>query len=234
MFENTLLDKIPAQPAETITEGPLEKVQTLVMISVMFSWTCWIPLLMSAKGLIDPYKLNITGDIVGFFLYIAAMTGMWIVVVALMPPENRIGQLKEKFAILGKWKKNLHWYPVAILIPLMVELIGPGIYSIAGGNVQGLSAATNWQHVAILLVLGIHFAIVLMLAGAGYLLPLLNSVFERRNASIIATVLTMVWMLPMIMLVVIQSSSYSMIAYVAEFTPLALALFWLYYTARTD
>lgn len=233
MFENTLLEKIPAQPAETVTEGPLEKVQTFVMISVMFSWTCWLPLLMSAKGLIDPYKLDITGDIVGFLLYIAAMTGMWIIVMALMPPGNRIGQLKEKFAILGMWKKNLHWYPVAVLIPLLVELVGPGIYSIAGGNVQGLSAAADWQHVAILLVLGIHFAIVLMLAGVGYLMPLLRSVFDQRNASIIATVLTIVWMLPMIMLAVIQSSSYSIIAYVAEFVPLALGLFWLYYTART-
>ena len=236
MFEEpVLLEKIEKLPPQKITESVFEKVQTFFFLSVIISWSCWMLLLASAKGVI-PLQLDVTGNVPGFLLYVGAMTGMWLAAVFLRAPGKglALAEIKPMFAALGKWKKNLHWYPVAILVPLVAELLAPTAYSIAGGSVHGFDPASpDWLQVAVLLGLGVHFSIVLMIAGAGYLLPLLDKAdIGRQNASFIATLITLAWLFPLIMLVVLQHMSSGTGAYLIEFVSLALMLFWLYYTAR--
>lgn len=234
MFENPLLfDRIEKAP-EKQNEITFEKVQTFFILSIMISWSCWMLLLASAKGVI-PLGINMTGDIGGFIVYTVAMSGMLIATIFLAPSGNAIGDLKARLAVLGNWKKNLHWYPVAILIPLVAELLAPGVYSIAGGCVQGIDLASpDWIQVALLLIVGVYFALVLMLTGPGYLLPLLERAdIGRSNASFIATALTLAWLFPMIMLAMTQHMSSATSPFMIEIVPLALMLYWLYYTART-
>lgn len=242
MFENEMFEKIPVKTIENNCETEnnckgetvFDKLQAFILLSIMLSWSCWMLLMGSAKGVL-PIAVDMTGNVPGFVLFTIAMCGMLIIAVIQTVPGRGLSAFNP-LPLLGKWKKNLHWYPVAVLVPLLLVLLAPGFYAFAGGSTQGIvPISPDWVHVTLLLGVGVLFAISLMLAGPGYLMPMLEKMgMARSNASFVATALTIGWLFPLFMLVNTLYMSSNTSAYMIELIPLTLAFYYLYYTARTD
>ncbi|NOY36848.1 MAG: hypothetical protein GXO83_04670 [Chlorobi bacterium] len=208
----------------TVVKHP---VSVFIVMSIFISWLFWSPIIASSVGLLNK-NIEIT-SIGGFLLYIIAMTSMWIVAIPLIVARQGIEGVKNAYKDLFSGRNKVLWFFVAILIPIVIEIIAPIIIALPTGklDLSGLS----WSYVLFILVLGIHLSLVLALGGTGYALQLFAEGRGRITATLLTSTYTVVWISPMYLDVILRHPGYPVSWYFLGSTPALALILWLYYSA---
>lgn len=153
-----------------------------------FILTVIIGLILS--GTIYLVRLDIYNSAIGILLYLIYMLCPAIIAVVLLLIYDGKDGVVGLFDGLMRWKVGAQWYALAIILPVMIELLTLGAYlAISGRLPQGYSFSLLPWNIA----LDILISSVGLVLGLGYALPLLMRLYSPMVTSVFAALFVILY-----------------------------------------
>jgi uncharacterized protein len=167
--------------------SPVRDAVLMVVLSCLFSWSLWVPIIASQRGWIAA-----TIPVMPWGSFGPALAALALACLSK-------GGLRELASGLGKWRVGAIWYVVAIVAPMIAQAI-----AIVAGSGVGRSVP-EWQHLDKLYLAVPLFLLVLVVGGPlgeevgwrGYALPRLLARTGPLPASLVLAAAWVLWHLPL-------------------------------------
>ena len=214
---------IAARPAGAAGRFPL----TFVLAAFGFSWACWLPLVLAARGLLPLPVPTLAVVLVGSF-------GPTLAAVAVTAREAGRAGVRALAGRLLRWRVAPGWYAVALGLPFLLSLLAMGLHVALGGappSVAGL--------VALLPLLPVQFLFALPfgplgeeVGWRGYALPALQARYGALAASALLGVVWACWHLPLFFVPGLPHSRTPFLLVLLGTLPLTVVFTWVVNSTR--
>ena len=176
-----------ATPSRTTTGSafPLK----FVLVAFSFTWVFWWLAVLDERSLISP--LPVPALFLGAF-------GPMVAAVVLTAREGGRAGLRSLLGRVVRWRVAPFWYGVALLGPIVLQLVAMALHVLLGGQPPDLLAMIGG--VPTVLVLSVYMLIQVgigeEIGWRGYALPRLQSGYSALLSSLILGVIWTLWHLP--------------------------------------
>lgn len=208
-----------AAPAGRFRELAQQSPVTMFfLLACIFSWGLWTLMMASARGILPfTFPTNPFGS-------------FGPAVAALLLAAARPGELKALLKALVRWRLSWRWYAVALLGPVALWGLAILIYMLLGGS---RPEAAAWGEAR---MLPLYFFVILVLGGPlgeepgwrGFALPKLLERMNALCASLLLSVLWLVWHLPLFWLEGSAQEGTSIPFFAAAVAAFSVLFSWIY------
>src|SRR3712207_6444337 len=161
-----------------------------VLVAFAFTWFFWLLAILEARGLIS--SLPVPAMFFGSF-------GPMVAAVVITAQESGRAGLRSLLSRSMRWRVAPFWYGVALLGPIVVQLVAMALHVVLGGQPPDLSAM-----VGVLPTVLVSFVYMLIQVGIGeevgwrgYALPKLQAGYSALLSSVVLGVIWTLWHLPL-------------------------------------
>jgi membrane protease YdiL (CAAX protease family) len=175
-----------SQPRTTTGAFPLK----YILVAFAFTWTFWLLATLEARGLIS--SLPVPALFLGAF-------GPVVAAVAITAQEGGRAGLRSLLGRILRWRVAPFWYGVALLGPIVLQLVAIALHVALGGQppdplaMVGAVPTVLVTFVYMLIQVGIGEEV----GWRGYALPRLQSGYSALLSSVILGVAWTLWHLPL-------------------------------------
>ena len=161
-----------------------------VLVAFAFTWFFWLLAILEARGLISslPVPAMFFGSV-----------GPMVAAVVITAQESGRAGLRSVLSQIVRWRVAPFWYGVALLGPIVVQLVAMALHVVLGGQPPDLSAM-----VGVLPTVLVSFVYMLIQVGIGeevgwrgHALPKLQAVYSALLSSVVLGVIWTLWHQPL-------------------------------------
>jgi uncharacterized protein len=161
-----------------------------VLIAFVFTWVFWLLAILEARGLIS--SLPVPALFLGAF-------GPMVAAVVLTAQEGGRAGLRSLLSRVVRWRVAPFWYGVALLGPIVLQLLAMALNVLLGGPLPDPLAMVGT--LPTVLVISVYMLIQVgigeEIGWRGYALPKLQTGYSALISSLIVGVLWALWHLPL-------------------------------------
>ena len=161
-----------------------------VLVAFAFTWFFWLLAILEARGLVS--SLPVPAVFFGAF-------GPAVAAVVITAQESGRAGLRSLLSRIVRWRVAPFWYGVALLGPIVVQLVAMALHVVLGGQPPDPLAM-----VGVLPIVLVSFLYMLIQVGIGeevgwrgYALPRLQAGYGALLSSVILGVIWTLWHLPL-------------------------------------
>ncbi len=205
-------------PSRTTTSAfPL----TFVVVAFVFSWAFWLLAMLEARGLISSLPLPA--------LFLGAF-GPMVAAVTISAREGGRAGLRSLLGRIVRWRVAPFWYGVALLGPIVLQLVAMALHVVLGGRPPDLSAMFGMLPTVL-----VSFVYMLIQVGIGeevgwrgYALPKLQAGYSALHSSVILGVIWTLWHLPLFFNPATGYSITPFWAFLVFMLPVSILITWVF------
>ena len=208
-----------ATPSRTTTRGafPLK----FVLLAFAFTWTFWLLAILEARGMIS--SLPVPALFLGAF-------GPMLAAVVLTAQESGRAGLRSLLGRVVRWRVAPFWYGVALLGPLVLQLVAMVLHVILGGQPPDILAMIG--ALPTVLALSVYMLIQVgigeEIGWRGYALPKLQAGYSALVSSLIVGVIWFLWHLPVFFNPATSYSNAPFWVFLVFLLPFAFLYTWIF------
>ena len=161
-----------------------------VLVAFAFTWFFWLLAILEARGLIS--SLPVPAMFFGAF-------GPMVAAVVITAQESGRAGLRSLLSRVVRWRVAPFWYGVALLGPIVVQLVAMALHVVLGGQPPDLSAM-----VGVLPTVLVSFVYMLIQVGIGkevgwrgHALPKPQAGYSALLSSVVIGVIWTLWHQPL-------------------------------------
>jgi membrane protease YdiL (CAAX protease family) len=192
-----------------------------VLVAFAFTWTFWLLAMLEARGLIS--SLPVPALFLGAF-------GPAVAAVAITAQEGGRAGLRSLLSRILRWRVAPFWYGVALLGPIVLQLVAMALHVVLGGQPPGLLAMVGSLPTVL-----VTFVYMLIQVGIGeevgwrgYALPKLQAGYSALLSSVILGVIWTLWHLPLFFNPATGYSITPFWAFLVFMVPVSIFITWVF------
>jgi len=192
-----------------------------VLVAFAFTWALWLLAVLEARGLIS--SLPVPALFLGAF-------GPMVAAVVLTAQEGGRAGLQSLLSRVVRWRVAPFWYGVALLGPLVLQLVAMVLHVILGGQPPDILAMIG--ALPTVLALSVYMLIQVgigeEIGWRGYALPKLQTGYSALISSLILGVIWTLWHLPVFFNPATSYSNTPFWVFLVFLTPFAILYTWIF------
>jgi membrane protease YdiL (CAAX protease family) len=193
------------------------EISLFYVLAFVLSWLVWGSAVAQQRGL-TTFSLP---DMVAYF----AVTLSALLMAGLF--EGRSG-IRDLFSRMFRWRVGWHWYLIAVLLPIGLQLLAAGVYRLFGGNVQMGRLASISDSLHYFIVATPFMMLTEELGWRGFALPRLQVKYRALTASLVVGVLWGVWHSPLFLMPGTSWESFPYVGFVLSATAQSILTSWVF------
>ncbi|MBX3062305.1 MAG: CPBP family intramembrane glutamic endopeptidase [Anaerolineae bacterium] len=166
------------------------QVLLFFILAFLLSWLVWETYILEQQGRISFHLPD------SFFAYFA-LTAAVLIVAALAGGRAAITELWQR---LIRWRVDVQWYVLALLVPILLAAISAVVSSLLGSSVPTGIAMSLGGAVSYFFLFGAKLWITEELAWRGFVLPRLQARMSALPAALLLGLLWGVWHTPLFLI----------------------------------
>ena len=192
-----------------------------VLVAFLFTWAFWLLTVLEARGLIS--SLPVPALFLGAF-------GPMVAAVALTAQEGGRAGLRSLLSRVVRWHVAPFWYGVALLGPLVLQLVAMALHVVLGGQPPNLLAMIGALPTVLALsaYMFIQVGIGEEIGWRGYALPKLQAGYSALVSSVILGVIWTLWHLPLFFNPATSYSNTPFWVFLVFLIPVSILITWVF------
>lgn len=204
--------------------SPFRSVAAFYVGAIAISWSCWLVVVAADRGL-----LAVPGGPKAMLVIIGTF-GPLFSALAMVTRSSGFRGVPPLLGQALRWRVDLRWYAVALLLPAIVRFAVLGVHILKGGTFPDLGDSARW------LALPSTFILVLLLGGPlgeefgwrGFSQPRLQAGLGTLPASLIIGVGSALWHLPLFLIPTTPQSHLPLALFIVRTVALSVISGWLW------
>jgi uncharacterized protein len=192
-----------------------------VVVAFTFTWIFWLLAVLEARGLIT--SLPVPAVFLGAF-------GPMVAAVAITAQEGGRAGLRSLLSRIVRWRVAPIWYGVAILGPIVIQLLAMALHVILGGQPPDLLAMLGALPTVVVtsIYMFVQVGIGEEIGWRGYALPKLQAGYSALASSVILGVIWTLWHLPVFFNPATSYSRTPSWVFLVFLLPVSIVITWVF------
>jgi membrane protease YdiL (CAAX protease family) len=192
-----------------------------VVVAFTFTWIFWLLAVLEARGLIT--SLPVPAVFLGAF-------GPMVAAVAITAQEGGRAGLRSLLSRIVRWRVAPIWYGVAILGPIVIQLLAMALHVILGGQPPDLLAMLGALPTVVVtsIYMFVQVGIGEEIGWRGYALPKLQAGYSALASSVILGVIWTLWHLPVFFNPATSYSRTPIWVFLVFLLPVSIIITWVF------